>query len=193
MHRRAGMWIVGSVAVLAAGRASAWDVDVKPGEGLPMTCQTAAVCFDVKAQKNITHVFVDVDFEGVGERPVFVSVDGTAIPGSALKTSGGPCHEDRPAGGSGEDGDVRSYWFPLTGNQTEAEVCVSVPGVLPKFISVGAKSQGMCSACAVSNGSHGSIDCSDGGDAGGGACVPGSTPAGEDAGGPGSGNGRGRR
>jgi hypothetical protein len=90
-------------------------------------------CFDVSTNgANITHIFVDVDAPCVNDPSDFyVEVDGHRV--DKLHTHGGPCH--------GIDRDV---WFPLTGNQDEAEVCVYFNGFVPERVSVGAKSKSEC-------------------------------------------------
>lgn len=90
-------------------------------------------CFDVSTNgANITHIFVDVDAPCAPDPDAFyVEVDGNRV--DKLHTHGGPCH--------GIDRDV---WFPLTGNQDEAEVCVYFDGFVPSHVSVGAKSKSEC-------------------------------------------------
>jgi hypothetical protein len=64
-----------------------------------------------------------------------ITVDGNAV--DKVNMQGGPCNH-------GEENIPRLVWFPLTGNQKSAEVCVTVNNVVPDEIRVGAKSAEEC-------------------------------------------------
>ena len=107
-----------------------------------LTCPSPTACFRVTSDKNITHIFVDVapDTTCEGETPsIAVSVDGVNVPSAKFHTNGGPCNH-------GEELVTRILWFPLTGNQKTADVCVTTSGVAVSDISVGAKSAEECLA-----------------------------------------------
>lgn len=111
----------------------AGDSNLECGNG------TIVSCFDVTADKNITHIFVDVDFSVCQEDPPFqVTVDGEEI--TKFHTKGGPCNHFN---GNGQIDIERSVWFPLPGNQKSAEVCVFTDGTIVP-VSVGAKAANEC-------------------------------------------------
>jgi hypothetical protein len=96
-----------------------------------MNCKA---CFDVTADKNITHIFVKVD----GTDAYTILVDGTPVDPKDLHDTGGPCNH-------GPDEIFREFLFPLTGNQKEAEICVVLnnPPVYAN-VTVGAKAASAC-------------------------------------------------
>jgi len=101
-------------------------------------CPEPVFCFDVGPGgdvetngKNITHIFVDVAAPCVSSASFYVYVDGELV--TNLHDQGGPCQ-----------GIARDVWFPLTGNQSTATVCVELDGYTPKSVTVGAKAQGDC-------------------------------------------------
>jgi hypothetical protein len=91
-------------------------------------------CFDVTADKNITHIFVKVN----GSDAYTILVDGKPVDPKDLHDTGGPCNH-------GEDEILRDVWFPLTGNQKEAQICVVLnnPPVYAN-VTVGAKAASAC-------------------------------------------------
>jgi hypothetical protein len=91
-------------------------------------------CFDVTADKNITHIFVKVN----GTDAYTILVDGNPVDPKDLHDTGGPCNH-------GEDEIFRDVWFPLTGNQNQAEVCVVLKNS-PVYasVTVGAKAADAC-------------------------------------------------
>lgn len=101
-------------------------------DGIDLSCPGA--CFDVTADKNITHIFVDVG----GARDFDVYIDGEEVDPDTFHDRGGPCNH-------GKREIERDVWFPLTGNQKRAEVCVVIhDGASSKEIKVGAKSACEC-------------------------------------------------
>jgi hypothetical protein len=119
---------------------SGLDVDFIQGDGTDLSCPAPTACFQVTADKNITHIFVDANFDcesGADPGILQVTVDGTVIPQSKWHTNGGPCNH-------GEDFIPRDIWFPLPGNQKSAEVCVTTFGMSPSDVSVGAKAAEEC-------------------------------------------------
>jgi hypothetical protein len=95
------------------------EVTVAP-ETPTVTSSSTTECFDLAAEHNITHVCLNVD-EGTA---VTVTVDGEPVT-QLYSSSGGPCESE-------------TIWFPLTGNQNTAHVCVSTIG---SGVVVGAKAQ----------------------------------------------------
>ena len=91
-------------------------------------------CFTVTADKNITHIFVKV----YGSDAYKILVNGEPVDAKDLHDKGGPCNH-------GTDEIFRDVWFPLTGNQKEAEICVVLknPPVYAK-VTVGAKAASAC-------------------------------------------------
>jgi hypothetical protein len=147
---RTSVWKSGLLAVLAvaglgfenraeAKRDANLDVCFDPGDSNLECGNTIVSCFDVSADKNITHIFVDVNFDVCQEDPPFqVTVDGEEI--TRFHTRGGPCNHFN---GNGQIDIERSVWFPLPRNQKEAEVCVYTDGVIVP-VSVGAKAANEC-------------------------------------------------
>jgi hypothetical protein len=113
------------------------DVQVAgdPGGG-PLSCNSDTACFDVTTNgANITHIFIDSPCVS-GDGDYEVTVDGEPV--KKLHTNGGPCQSI-----------PRDVWFPLQGNQAEAHVCVTVKGVGPSGVQVGAKAKNDCVMASV--------------------------------------------
>jgi hypothetical protein len=108
------------------------NVEVTQTES-PFPCPSA--CFLVTADKNLTHIFVNVD-DG---QQFSITVDDKTLEEQNLKLhdSGGPCNH-------GEREIDRDVWFPLIKNQEQAKVCVAVQDSTRARISVGAKADGEC-------------------------------------------------
>jgi hypothetical protein len=138
-----GTWISFSWYGLALANPDA-DVMVipRPEHSTP-TCPEARACFDVRASKNITHIFVNLDFDMCRSAPFVVSVDGVDVPADRLHSQGGPCNH-------GDSAIPRTVWFPLTGNQESARICIRVEGAVPQTIGVGAKAANECVAASLS-------------------------------------------
>lgn len=146
---RTSLWKTGLLALLtvagfgSVNRAEAkpanLDVDFNRGDSRLQCYNGFTVsCFDVTSDKNITHIFVDVDTYACESDPdFFVTVDGEAV--EKLHTNGGPCTHDNDNGQIDID---RIVWFPVPQNQSEAEVCVYVEARAP--VTVGAKSANEC-------------------------------------------------
>jgi hypothetical protein len=118
-----------------------------------LSCMPIMSCFDVTSDKNITHIFVEIEACTVQESdPFMITVDG--VPVTKVHTNGGPCNHgpDAPMSVPENDEvldlngpfliDKPRIWFPLPGNQSTARVCVSVDE--PSMIEVGAKSADDC-------------------------------------------------
>ncbi|HEX2570801.1 MAG TPA: hypothetical protein VH877_14685 [Polyangia bacterium] len=148
MRHRGFLMGLGVFAALGLGGVAAADsnADVmvcpRPDLSTPK-CPEARACFDVRATKNITHIFVDLDFDMCRSAPFVISVDGVDVPADRLHTRGGPCNH-------GDDDISRTVWFPLTGNQDKAQICVRVEGAVPQAISVGAKAADECVSASLS-------------------------------------------
>jgi hypothetical protein len=133
-------WLAGAAAALAfglAGQAGAKtaNLTVTP-DGTSGSCgDSVTSCFNVQTEeeRNITHIFINVSFCEQVDPPFSVTVDGEPI--THLHFRGGPCNH-------GDDEIDRIAWFPLTGNQDHALVCVTGENV--GAFSVGAKSQDEC-------------------------------------------------
>jgi hypothetical protein len=122
------------------------DLTVVVDEGrTDLSCEgQPRVCFDVSTNgANITHIFVDVDAPCVEDaRDYEIRVNDTLI--EKLHDTGGPCnHGDREI--------VRDVWFPLIGNQAEAEVCLVFDDFVPDLVRVGAKAKDECEAATVND------------------------------------------
>jgi hypothetical protein len=104
-------------------------------------------CFNVDSDKNITHIFVNLGWDGCTPEGFTVTVDGVTVdPKDFHAPDTGPCN---PNGQAGEDFIPRILWFPLPGNQKHAEVCVHIKGAIPALVSVGAKSAEECIAASL--------------------------------------------
>jgi len=123
----------------STGDVSHTDLMVTAEGGGDLTCPSPMACFDVSSEKNITHIFVQVGFDGCAKVGYSITVDGKAV--TMLHTMGGPCNVH---GQKGEDLIPRDVWFPLPGNQKTARVCVATDGTVPASIRVGAKSAEEC-------------------------------------------------
>jgi hypothetical protein len=130
-----GAFVVAAFGLAGQAGAKKANLTITP-DGVTGMCpdgQTACFLVDTEEERNITHIFIDINFCGV-DPPFTVTVDG--VPVDMLHTQGGPCNH-------GDDEIDRIAWFPLTGNQDHARVCVTTAGQFPS-VSVGAKSQGEC-------------------------------------------------
>jgi hypothetical protein len=98
----------------------------------PLDCDSSTGCFAVTSNSaNITHVFVGSACASSPPSDYAITVDGEPV--EKLYTDDGPC-ESIP----------RDVWFPLSGDQTSVEVCVTISGLGPKGIRVGAKAKDEC-------------------------------------------------
>jgi hypothetical protein len=101
-------------------------------------------CFNVSSDHNITHIFVNLGFDGCTPVPFVVSVDGVFVdPKDFHSPSSGPCN------GNGERIVPRILWFPLPGNQKNVEVCVLTEFAVPALVAVGAKADDLCNSLTI--------------------------------------------
>ncbi len=137
MHRGTPLILAAAFALSAQARAADADLTVTPNErdsSFNCTPGTTA-CFNVNSQKNMTQIFVDVDFGECVTAEYQVFVDGVDV--TRFHTRGGTCNH-------GAKDFERDVWFPLPANQNTGEICVVVPNSIPAEVSVGAKSQNEC-------------------------------------------------
>jgi hypothetical protein len=123
------------------------DLTVTENQGdTNLSCEGGPiVCFDVDTNgANITHIFVDVDAPCVSnpdDYDVLLGGPNGAVV-DKLHTRGGPCNH-------GLDAIDRDVWFPLSRNQSRAEVCIRFHGFVPQNVSLGAKAKSECVATTV--------------------------------------------
>ena len=118
--------------------------DHDDGYGKNECREVEKICKTINSYKNITQVFLEVpkcfDKDAISKVVVFDKWDREqeTIDWRDLKKKGGPCKEEIE----------RDFWFPLTGKQSEAKVCVFFEpdgyDKIPEDIAIGFKAGGKC-------------------------------------------------